>query len=38
LKRANLRRKWPTIRKAVAFHNQPSHFTAWRLFVSPSVT
>jgi hypothetical protein len=41
LKRANLRRKWSTIpkaaphlNKAAAFHNQPSRFTAWRLFVS----
>jgi hypothetical protein len=34
LKQANLRRKWSTIPKAAAFHNQPSRFTAWRLFVS----
>ena len=36
LKRANLRRKWSTIPKAAqaAFHNQPSRFTVWRLFVS----
>ena len=33
LKRANLRRKWSTITKAAAFHNQPSRFTGWRLFV-----
>jgi hypothetical protein len=32
---ANLRRKWSTILKAAlaAFHNQPSRFTMWRLFV-----
>ena len=36
LKRANLRRKWSTIRKSAlsVFHDQPSRFTAWRLFVS----
>jgi hypothetical protein len=41
LKRANLRRKWSAIPKAApapndaaAFHNRPSRFTAWRLFVS----
>jgi hypothetical protein len=36
LKRANLRRKWSAISKAAlsAFHNQPSRFTARRLFVS----
>jgi len=27
-------RKWSTIPRAAAFHNQPSRFTAWRLFVS----
>ena len=38
---ADLRRNWSTIlkaspapAKAAAFHNQPSRFTAWRLFVS----
>ena len=36
LKRANLRRKWSTIPKAApTFHNQPSCFAAWRLFVLP---
>jgi hypothetical protein len=34
LKRANLRRKWSTIPKQQHFANQPSRFTAWRLFVS----
>ena len=38
LKRANLRRKWSTIPRAAAFHNHPSRFTAWRLFVSRRVT
>ena len=38
LKRANLRREWSTIPKAAArsnkaaLHNQPSRFSAWRLF------
>jgi hypothetical protein len=31
---ADLRRKWSTIPKAAAFHNQPPHFAVWRLFVS----
>jgi hypothetical protein len=34
LERANLRRKWSTIRKQQYFYNQPSRFTVWRLFVS----
>src|SRR5262249_43340824 len=34
----NLASKWPTIPKAPAFHNQPSHFAVWRLFVSRRVT
>ena len=40
LKRPNLRREWSTIpnncglQQAAAFHNQPSRFAAWRLFVS----
>src|SRR4029077_18858334 len=38
LRLANLRRKWSTIPKAAAFHNQPSHFAVWRLFVSRRVT
>jgi hypothetical protein len=38
LRLANLRRKWSTIPKAAAFHNQPSHFAVWRLFVSRPVT
>ena len=29
-----MHRKWSTIPKAAAFHNQPSHFAVWRLFVS----
>ena len=36
---ADLRRKWSTIPKATpAFRNQPSRFTAWRLFVSRALT
>jgi hypothetical protein len=45
LKRANRRRKWSTIHKAAlaptkqaAFHNQPSRFIAWRLFVARNAT
>jgi hypothetical protein len=35
----DLRRKWSTIPKATpAFRNQPSRFTAWRLFVSRALT
>jgi hypothetical protein len=33
--RANLRRKWSTIPKTAAFHNEPSRFTVWLLFVLP---
>ena len=36
---ADLPRKWSTIPKATpAFRNQPSRFTAWRLFVSRALT